>query len=230
MLISPDLRAGTRPDALSVDPAAVSELRVAPGAFGSWEPVRVEAERLELRESTTLMAGAGFAALAVGVAVGAALLLPALGLAVWIPIALPAAALGLWACLRALASVSPATLRVDGAHAQVLGVDRARWLARPRWRRAEDVEAVLLETRQVRPASGSGQHSVAEITLALRDGRRLRGPRSEERALARWQEARDQLLPLAVTLARLVGRPLRLRYLGWPEHREPIERVAGADP
>lgn len=217
-----------RRDALAVDPATVPDLLAVPGAFGDYQAVRNEAEILEIREGAALVAGAGFASLAVAVAVGTALLLPALGFAVWVPIALPAGALGLWACLRALAHVRPASLLVDRGSRLVRGVSGGGWLPRQRWASAEQVEAVVLETRQVRPSAGSGQHSVAVLSVALRGGAVLKGPRSEERALASWAEARDQLLPLGLELSRRLGCPLRLRYLGWPDAGGPIERVVGA--
>ncbi len=211
-----------RRDALQVDPATVPELLAAPGAYGSFEAVRVEDAVLSLRAQASATAALGYGVLVLLIGAGLLALLKPLGWKVWLPIAIPALVLAGWATAQIHSQWRPAVLVV--AQDRVIGAPSS-WFPRTIAVEPAAIEAVLLVTAQVRPSSGSGQHSLSWIALTRKDGGpALRGPRSEDRALAAWAEGRDQLLPLALELSRRLSCPLRLRYEGWPDTKEPIQR------
>lgn len=141
------------------------------------------------------------------------------------PLALP--------LLNGLRGTLPVSLQVDA--------DRVRGAVRQRMETAgllwtlnggdlqvpvDRVAAVLLTVRRVRPGTGTGRYSQAELALALDPAgqRQLAGPRSPELGEGVWAEARGALLPLGVALARRLRCPLRVIYEGWPGEREPVVR------
>ncbi len=220
-----------RKDSLQVDPASYPELLAAPRVWGSFRPLHVEDRRIALVAQASQTAALAYAVGALGVLSAAVLLLVPLGLAVWSPLGALALVLAGWLLLRAARELSPPTLVIDEDRREVRGVPDTTLALRPVIVPLEAVDAVTLTVAQVRPSSGSGQHSLAWLELTrTAPAPGLRGPRSEERALASWAEARDQLVPLGLELARRLGCPLRLRYQGWPDTQGPIQREISPAP
>lgn len=214
-----------REDVFAVELQGVPRFDTSARAVGSFRVARVEGGRIELQERGSVVAGLAFLALSLATVAVAAALLRSLGPAVGAPLALPTLGLGLWALLCALRSFLPPVLRVDTSAGQVSGRPLGAWLPRQVSGSVLAVDAVTVEVRQVRPPSGTGQHSFARLELTRKDGAApLEGPKSEERAEAAWEACRDELLPLALELAKRLGRPARVRYVGFRDHLEPVVR------
>lgn len=137
--------------------------------------------------------------------------------------------------LNGLRGELPTALRLDGEQRRVWGTQREKmttagifWTRNggATWVPAAQATAILLDVQRTRPETGTGRTSRASLSVALDavGSRQLVGPRSAEKAELAWADARAELLPLGLELARRLGVPLRVRHLGWPGVRAPIER------
>ena len=201
------------PDAFDLDLSAVPAPRAVDGRIGDFVVLSLDGDRLRMERPWSWGGAVGWGLAAATCVALAAALVPLGPLMATYAVTVILGAPLLWgAFLSARAAVRARAVVLE--HVASAGVVRGGGHEAP----VGSVAGVALEVVQWRAIRGPGATSRATLGVDVTVGGkavRLVGPSTEELPLPDWPEARDQLLPLAVALARRLGCGVTLTYRGF---------------